>query len=231
MSVILILADATKADVPRIAIVQAMRVAILVAILPPLITLTVGEHPPVSLPERALVGPVDLLLLVLAGFVGMAILKAMRFPAVAMSGPMIASAILHGTDVVSSVAPQPVLIVSFVILGAVIGVRFSGLSWSGLRAGIADALLVFVIGFTVALVTAILATWWLGISFAQTILAFAPGAFEVMVVLAFLLGADAAYVGAHHAVRFIALAMLAPILFRRRPAEGEPEGDRAARDP
>ena len=220
LSLILALADSTDADVPRIALVQAVRVAILVALVPPLITMTAATDMLFVSPERPLPGPVDLALLIATGLAMMFAIRAIRFPAPALLGPLVASAALHATEVVASEMPPYVLIVAFVVLGGSIGARFAGLGWHRLRSGLVDALMTFAIGFAISLVTALVATWLLGFPFAQTILAFSPGAFEVMVVMAFLLGADAAYVGAHHTIRFIALALLAPVLFRKRPGRG-----------
>lgn len=224
LSLILALADSTDADVPRIALVQAVRVAILVAVVPSLIAMTATADAFIVPAESSLPSMFDLALLVSTGLAMVFVIRAIRFPAAALLGPLVASAALHATDTASSVMPQPVLTVAFVMLGAAIGARFAGLGWTRLHTGLVDALMTFAIGFVISLATAVLATWWLGFPFAQTVLAFAPGAFEVMVVMAFLLGADAAYVGAHHTIRFIALAILAPVLFRKRPGGKSGEG-------
>ena len=54
----------------------------------------------------------------------------------------------------------------------------------------------------------------LGVNFAQSFLAFAPGALEVLIVLAYQVDADPAYVAAHHVVRFLALVAAVPLLAR-----------------
>jgi uncharacterized protein len=217
LSLILALADATDADVPRVAIVQAVRVVILVAVVPLLISFTGEVATGPMLPQRVLAGPLDFALLAIAGLALTFVIRALRFPAPALFGSLIASAALHATSVVSTSMPGIVLTISFVVLGAGIGARFSGLGWVRFRRGLVDALITFAVGFALSLVAAIVASVWLGFPFGQTVLAFAPGAFEVMVVMAFLLGYDAAYVGAHHTVRFLTLAILAPVIFRKRP--------------
>ncbi|MEJ8571003.1 AbrB family transcriptional regulator [Microbaculum marinum] len=225
LSLIMALADATDADVPRIALVQAVRVAILVALLPPLISMTSGLDLTMAMPQSELPGLYDLVLLIGLGFIGVLLMRLARFPAAGLMGALIASAALHGTDVVSATLPSEVLMVSFVVLGAGIGARFAGLGWHNFRAGLFDAAMTFAIGFVVSVLTAIVATAWLGFPFGQTILAFAPGALEVMVVMAFLLGLDAAYVGAHHTVRFLVLVLLAPLILRRRPGKQDETQD------
>jgi uncharacterized protein len=221
LTFILALADATGANVPRIAMVQAVRVAILTAIVPPLVSMTSGMDLTMAMPVREIPGPWEAVLLVGSGLLLTYLIKLTRFPAAGLLGALLASAALHATDVVSAFMPNWMLMIAFVVLGGSIGARFSGLGWQRLISGLFDSAMTFVIGFVIALGTALIATAWLGFPFGQTILAFAPGGFEVMVVMAFLMGVDAAYVGAHHTVRFVVLVLLAPVLFRKRPGAGE----------
>jgi membrane AbrB-like protein len=237
LSLILALADATDADVPRIALVQALRVAILVIVVPPLIVLATdmpasaqaAPSAPGVLPDLP-----DVAILAGAGLLGVAAVRLVRLPAAWLLGALAASAALHVAGLVDAPVPDEVLVPAFVVLGAAVGVRFAGLGWTALRSGVIDGLLVFAAGFALSAAAALLAAWLLGLSFGLTILAFAPGAFEVMTVMAFALGLDAAYVGAHHTVRFAALALLSPLIFghrrstlrRRRGCEGGASCDR-----
>ena len=85
-----------------------------------------------------------------------------------------------------------------------------------LRRSLADGFLSFLATFAVSVLVAGLVTLLLGFSVGQTVLAFAPGGFDVMIVMAFALGLDAAYVAAHHAVRFIGLSVAMPLFVRQR---------------
>lgn len=219
LTFILALADSTDADVPRIVMVQAVRVAVLVALVPPIVSLTSGIDMTVALPAQEIPGILDAALLVGAGLGAAWAIRLTRFPAAGLLGALLSSAVLHATDVVSASMPAWTMTCAFVVLGASVGARFAGLGWPRLRAGLFDAAMTFSIGFVLSVGTALVVTVWLGFPFGQTILAFAPGGFEVMVVMAFLMGVDAAYVGAHHTVRFVALVLLSPILFRKRPGQ------------
>ena len=55
----------------------------------------------------------------------------------------------------------------------------------------------------------------IGLPFDQLWLAYAPGGIEAMAVMALALGADAAFVGAHHVARIVGLNLLNPLW--RRP--------------
>jgi len=223
LSLILALADSTEADVPRIAIVQAVRVAVLTAIIPPLIAVTATSEFEIGLPDLPLAGLTELAVLIVGGVIGSLAFRLIRFPAPTLIGPLVVSAVLHATDLVSGTMPSAILIAAFVALGASVGARFAGLGLRTLRRTLADALMTLTIGFAISVAFAVLVTRWLGFPFSQTLMAFSPGAFEVMVVMAFVMGVDAAYVGAHHTIRFFALALLAPVLFRRQRNARRPD--------
>ena len=54
----------------------------------------------------------------------------------------------------------------------------------------------------------------LGVNFIQTLLAFAPGALDALIILAYQMNIDPAYVAAHHVARFLAMVIAVPILAR-----------------
>jgi uncharacterized membrane protein AbrB (regulator of aidB expression) len=64
----------------------------------------------------------------------------------------------------------------------------------------------------VAALFAALAAWLAGVSFANGLVAFAPGGLEAMTVLALILGLDPLYVGIHHLVRFLGIGLVLPFL-------------------
>jgi uncharacterized membrane protein AbrB (regulator of aidB expression) len=69
------------------------------------------------------------------------------------------------------------------------------------------------------------AAWLAGVSFANGLVAFAPGGLEAMTVLALILGLDPLYVGIHHLVRFLGIGLVLPVLIgwlqRGRPEAAE----------
>jgi uncharacterized membrane protein AbrB (regulator of aidB expression) len=54
----------------------------------------------------------------------------------------------------------------------------------------------------------------LGLPFGATFLAFSPGGFEAMAILALALGFDPFYVAAHHLARFFLLNFGMPVVVR-----------------
>ena len=73
---------------------------------------------------------------------------------------------------------------------------------------------------------AVLAGLALSLPFAQTLLAFSPGGLEAMTLLAFALGIDPLYVGAHHLARFLLISFTLPfaLKFWMRGERGPPQG-------
>ena len=64
----------------------------------------------------------------------------------------------------------------------------------------------------IAVVFSAFAAWAAGVSFANSLVAFAPGGLEAMTVLALILGLDPLYVGIHHLVRFLIIGLALPFL-------------------
>ncbi|ODN72349.1 AbrB family transcriptional regulator [Methylobrevis pamukkalensis] len=189
LSYVLVLAEESRADVARVALSQTIRVFLLVAVLPGLVTALEGVVGGARVvPVRAAAGGLDLALMAAAGLVaGLAGLKA-RLPAGALVGAFAASAALHGFDIVHGVLPPGVLIAGFVFLGTFMGLRFSGTRWRDLFAGLAPALGAFAVGAAVSVAGAGLVSLLLGLPFGQSLVAFAPGGLEAMMILAFTLG-------------------------------------------
>src|SRR5277367_5187646 len=96
LSQVTILAAEKGADVPAIAVVQTMRVIILTAALPMLLTLTglAPSTPPAT--TVAIASPIALAELIAAAVAVALLLRWIKFPASWMFGAMIGSSVLHG---------------------------------------------------------------------------------------------------------------------------------------
>src|SRR5580692_11149373 len=125
LSQIIILAAEKGADVPAIAVVQTVRVIILTAALPLLLTLTglAPASPPTVLFSTA--SPLELAELIAASVAVSLLLRLIKFPASWMFGAMIASSVLHGMGLVEGGLPSWVRGVALVGVGSLIGSRFA----------------------------------------------------------------------------------------------------------
>ncbi|WP_243375542.1 AbrB family transcriptional regulator [Microvirga solisilvae] len=215
LSTVLAVAADRKADVPSVAIVQNLRLFVLIALLPSVVVMTgggggnasalIGEGLPIESPGAmafTLIGGLAL------GYV----FKMLRVAAPVLLGATVVSAVSHGTEFVTGVIPPVIATGGLVLIGLFIAERFRNIQRSTLKRALVAALGSFSVGMGVAVIFAALATWLAGVSFANTLVAFAPGGLEAMTVLALVLGLDPLYVGIHHLVRFLGIGLVLPFL-------------------
>jgi membrane AbrB-like protein len=209
--VFIVAAQDEKADLPRIAVVQVCRVFFLMALIP----LIVGETTAVALPRG---GPVDPALLVILDFLlgGAAgyLLERLHVAGGMLFGAMLVSGFLHATGVAPGRSPQPIVEAAQVLIGAWVGARFIGFDWQLLARSAVASLGSFLAGTAVSMIFAAIASFYLALPFAQTMMAFSPGGLEAMTILAFALGLDPLYVGAQHLARFILISLTLPFALR-----------------
>lgn len=212
LSYLMALAPETNADIPRVAIVQTLRIAILVAVLPLAALWLSDPVPPAAIVPLG--GLEDAILLFVGGVGGAVLAYLVRVPAGLLVGGLFVSAVLHGSGLVEGRPPEWVAIAGFVSLGTLIGTRFAGTRWKELVQVLGVSLVSFVIGSSIAVAMALVGAVLTDFSVLKLIVAFAPGGLEAMVVLAFAMDLDPAFVAAHHLVRFLLIALAAPFVVR-----------------
>lgn len=213
LSAVLAMAAEAKVDVRQVAFAQTVRVFFLIAALPGLLLATglsphTGVVPPAAATELGSLH--DILIMCGAGITAALLAERIGIPGGLMIGPMIVNALLHGSGYVQAGVPQIVLVVSFVVLGAFTGSRFLGTTVTMIKRLLMDSIGAFVVALLICILFALAAAWLAGEDVGKTIVAFAPGGLEAMTILAFLIGLDPAFVGAHHLARFVLIALLLP---------------------
>ena len=215
LSTVLILAEEAGADMRRVIIAQSVRLFLLVAVLPFILAAIDPHHAAnvAALPTNLAVPSVrDFVPLFAVGIAGALVARLLRIPAPILIGAALASSFVHGADLVQAPVPRQVQIPAFIILGAYMGLRFRGTTFAILRAELAASLVIFMSSSFIAFIGAFAVHRLLGIGLAETLVAFAPGGVEAMTIIAFSLGLDVAYVGTHHLSRFMAIALVMPIV-------------------
>jgi uncharacterized protein len=209
LSLVLLLATETGADMRRVTISQSIRLIFLIAALPAVI---VWLSPPAdAMPKLAVIGGAfDLgLLVVLASAAGVA-LEWLRVPAGLILGAVLVCAGLQLSGIVSGAAPNSILIPANIILGVMVAMRFGDFSFRAFREALGEGFTGFLIAMAIATAGAAVASALAGLPLALTLLAFAPGGLDAMTLMAFALGLDPAYVGAHQIARYIGMVLLMP---------------------
>jgi uncharacterized protein len=191
-------------------VVQTVRVILLTAALPMLLTLT-GMAP--SSPQAAamtIASPLELTELIAAAVAVALLLRLANFPASWMFGAMIGSSVLHGAGLVEGGLPPWVRGLALIGIGALIGARFARMKARTLLGHVNAALGSFAVAILISAVFVAVIALTTPVRTADVIVAFAPGAMDAMLALALTLHIDPIFVGAHHLSRFIFVTIATP---------------------
>jgi len=218
LSFVMSIAAAGVGDSRQIVIIQVIRILMLTICVPiGAIFLPVGHYAVEagSVPEMAL--HTLALVAIACAAVGW-IFTRLRVPAGYALGAMFTSIIAKFAGWFEGQLPPWFLIGVFVMVGALIGSRFAGITrkefMQAVVAGFGGTLL------TVAIVTvvAFAVTPFVDMPFGQIWLGLSPGALEGMGALGIALGFDTAFIAAHHVSRLLMLTLAIPtvvLLIRR----------------
>jgi membrane AbrB-like protein len=215
LSAVIAVAQDKGANIGRIAAIQLFRILVLVAVLPSIMKLSSGGTALALPPPVAVASVGDMALLLGSGLATGLIFERIGITAPFILGATLASAVLHGTGLVHGTMPPEIAIAVMVMLGAAMGGRVSNLKRGEIAALFPLAIGGFVVSMAVAFAFAWPAAWLASVPYASAMAAFAPGGLEAMAMLAFAMGLDPLYVGAHHLTRFMLLGLLMPFVVGR----------------
>ena len=215
LSYVLSLSTAIRADIPAISIIQSTRVLVLTLAVPFLAAAIAEGGLEQALPDGEAMTAMVLVATTLVA-IGLALVfQRLNVPAAFLLGGMLASSAGHLTGVGPGLVPAWLTIPAFVVMGTLIGTRFSGVSLALIRHAAAAALAFTALAGIVAVMAGLLATGLLGLPLVQTLVAYAPGGLEAMAAMALLLGVNPAFVAAHHIARLLFLTLLIPLATHR----------------
>jgi membrane AbrB-like protein len=212
-STVLSIALDRNAATAEIAVVQSLRIFVLVALLPSTVALIGGGGPGFLGGGRPIASPTVLGLILFGGLAVGALLRRLRVAAPVLLGATVASTFVHATGWTPGIVPPPVATLGLVLIGAFVAERFRNLDREALKRTIPAAAGSFLLSMALAGLAAAAAAWLAGVPMAEALVAFAPGGLEAMMVLALVLGLDPLYVGVHHLARFLGIALVLPFVF------------------
>lgn len=214
LSYTLALASDVRADVRAVMVLQGMRLFAITVLVPPLVARGGGPGGPAPIDVASIGLGATLLLLAAAGVFSLGLAR-LRVPAAFLLGGLVVSGAAHVTGLVEGRPSPLVATTGFVVAGAVIGARFSGLGGGELRAMLAAGAMVSAVAVALSFLLSWPVALWLGLPHGQVWVAFAPGGVEGMAAIGFSLGYDPVYIATHHIVRLLVLFAVLPILTRR----------------
>lgn len=212
----LILGEDAGGDGKKIAMAHATRILFVISCVGLFFGLVLGVQSNGS--EKTFTAVTDLTLsdaglLIFSGFAGVYLGRLLRLPAAAMLGPMIVSAGVHLSGLVSVAPPTIIVICAQIIMGTVVGCRFIGTSLREIRfdlyLGLLSALAMIAVAVGFSKVLALLTDTTLTAAF----LAFSPGGLTEMSLLALTLGIEVAYVAVVHVVRIAMIIFSTGLIF------------------
>lgn len=199
-----------KTDVTRVVVSQAVRILSL-TVLVPYVALAMGvEIVGTGLREGPAMSGLHFAVLAALGMVMGEVLRRVRMPAPVLMGAMVVSSVAHATEIVPGVLPEAFGVAGFVAVGALIGSRFSGVTLAALRRSVTAGLAITVVMTAVSAAIALAVADRIGMDPSHVLVAFAPGAFETMIAMGAILGADPGFVAAAHVVRLLLLSAMVP---------------------
>lgn len=216
LSFVLSLSADTGADLPRIVLIQTLRVLSLMLIVPPI--LAGGQDlnlDRLTNPEQVLRAAALAWLVVLSFGAGWG-LSRLRLPAAFLLAGAGISALGHASGLSPGSLPGWLGLPAFVLVGTLIGSRFAGFDRRLLGAVVLATLCLAALSAVLSVLAAWLVSQLLPIPFLQALIAMAPGGVDAMIALSVLMDVDGAYVATHHVLRILALTILVPSVLPRR---------------
>ncbi len=217
MAQVIALASEFGGDLRAIAIVQTVRVLLIVIGLPNGLALF-GLEAPAVVASRGPAGMAvlgEMILLAAVSITFAIVFLRLRFPGGLLFGAMTGSAILHGTGYIHAVLPWWIGSASVIALGGLVGSRFANTTVRMLAGYLGAAFGSFAVSMAVAAIFIATIARVFSFPIANIVIAFSPGAQDTMMVLALALHLDPVYVGAHHLARFLVVTFSVAVGARR----------------
>ncbi|MEM8630134.1 MAG: AbrB family transcriptional regulator [Pseudomonadota bacterium] len=218
LSFVISMAASLNLDVARISIAQSVRLLALTLCVPAIAAAFGVDASARILPPGENMGALIIVGLWLASLGFGLILQRLRMPAPLLMGGLILSGICHATGIVPQVLPEPIALASFLVLGALIGTRFSGVSVTALRSAALAGVATTAVAVFFAALGAVPVAWALDMAPEHVLVAFAPGGLETMIAMGLALGANPGFVAACHVARLLILSGLVPVFMGRADA-------------
>lgn len=201
---------------PRsLSLIHATRVLVIVVALPFILQglWDADLSNPPGAPATS-IAPAQLLLMLACALVGWQGAKAIGMFGASILGPLIVAAACALAGLLHHRPPAEAIWAAQFFIGMTVGVKYTGITMAEVRRDLAAGL-----GFCVILIILTLifveAVYGLGLAPGmEALLAFAPGGQAELTVLALIVGADVAFVIAHHVLRIFVVILGAPLFAR-----------------
>jgi len=219
----LVFGEEAGGNVRTLSLIHATRVLVIVVALPFLLQgiWDADLTKPPGVPAATISG-VQLALMVFCAIAGWRIAKWVGMFGASILGPMILTAIMALAGVLQHRPPVEAVWLAQFFIGMTVGSKYAGVTMAEIKRDLTAGF-----GFCVILILLTIAfaetIYVLGLAPPmETLLAFAPGGQAELTILALIVGADMAFVIAHHVLRIFVVILGAPLfarLFNPKPPD------------
>ena len=215
LSYVLSLSEDISGNTVIISVIQSIRVLTLTLAVPGTIALFTDYNMRSTISSYEVLSYSHLgIIIVFSTFIGLALLK-FKIPAAFLLGGMVCSTIGHGFDLTPGVVPNALAFSAFIVLGSLIGSRFTGVSISTFKSCIFKGTFFTSLSLLISIFVAFIISLLTEFRLIEILIAIAPGGLETMVVMGRLVGADPAFVAFHHLARLFFLLILLSFLIKK----------------
>ena len=211
----LVFGEEAGGDLRALSLVHATRVLAIVSIMPALLTfgwgLTLDDVPGLPAGE---IPATELAVMTVCALVGWKGGQRIGLFGAAIIGPLILAATASLAGLIDNRPPAEAILAAQFFIGIGVGVKYAGVTPDEVRRVLTAALGYCLILAALSVAFAEAVHFLAGAPQVEALLAFAPGGQGEMVVLAFVAGADLAFVVTHHLVRLIVVILGAPLAAR-----------------
>ena len=149
-------------------------------------------------------------------------LRRWRVPAATFLAGAALSAAGQATGLVAGTLDPWLAVPCFVVIGALVGTQFSGITGAEIRHGLMAGIAVTTVALVLTLAAALPVAAILGEPVLDVTVAFAPGGLETMLAMGLALGASPGLVAACHMARLLLLPFILPLFLRGGDRDGDP---------
>jgi membrane AbrB-like protein len=209
LSFVLGIAATGVGNARQIVIIQVIRILMLTIAVPIGAVFLPIDHFAATV-DYSYLSPLQLVLLAIGCVaVGLVFIR-MKVPAGLVLGAMAAATAAKLGGLYTEAMPVPLVTVTFILTGALIGSRFVGISRAEFMAAAKGGLIATAMTVSIVTVMALGVAQLVDMPFGQIWLGLSPGALEGMGALGIALGYDTAFIAAHHVIRLLMLSFAIP---------------------
>ncbi|MEP3345725.1 MAG: AbrB family transcriptional regulator [Litoreibacter sp.] len=215
LSFVIALGETYGVNLTRVTVAQSVRVLLLTLTVPALAAMMGLDMSQAMTPMGEVLGVGYVAVLVVLSLATGWVLERLRVPAPLLIGAMLVSSVAHLSDLAPGVLEPKITMACLILMGTLIGSRFSDTSGKQLISFAGGGVMITVLTTLLAVAFSVPVAMFLDMPLAHVLVAFAPGGLETMIVIGAVLGANPGFVAACHVGRLLVLSILIPIMATR----------------